>query len=154
LQVPIGTRQAHALTRKALLQLVQSQASLDNLERSAIFDLQDIYRQLIESVDALRIQRAGLSAAQRQAVARIKELQLGQGLVLNLVTALDNLVDQQEQFQLILCDYNIALANWERQKGTILRHENINISEGPLPCCAAGRASEAIRKRQAALLLL
>src|SRR5262249_55587619 len=50
--------------------------------------------------------------------------------------------------------YNSSIATYEYAKGTILTHDNVVISEGPLPHCAQVRAVEHERERTKALVLL
>ncbi len=49
--------------------------------------------------------------------------------------------------------YNNAIAGWEYGKGTILQHDNVTISEGPIPQAAQKRAVEHLRERTKALVL-
>src|SRR5262249_16949200 len=49
--------------------------------------------------------------------------------------------------------YNTPSVIFESAKGTILQHDNIVISEGALPACAAVRAVDHERERAKALLL-
>ncbi len=153
MQVALGAREANAQARNALLQLGQSHAALRDGERAVIFGLQDSYRQLVEAAEALRMQRALIATAQRQLEARVKEFQLGQGIVFNLLNAQQTWFGAQEQYQTAICFYNVALANWQRQKGTILQYDNVTIAEGAVPPFAAERASEHIHERQHALVL-
>ncbi len=49
--------------------------------------------------------------------------------------------------------YNNAIVGWEFAKGTIQQHDNVTISEGPIPVAAQKRAVEHMRERTKALLL-
>src|SRR5262249_49915447 len=49
--------------------------------------------------------------------------------------------------------YNNAICGWEYAKGTILQHDNVTISEGPIPVAAQKRAVEHMRERTKALVL-
>lgn len=153
MQVPIGRRQAYAQIQSAKLQLVQNLAALRDTENVVVFSLQENYRQLIESHAAILIQHAQLNAAQRQLQARMQEFQLGQGIVLNLLSAQQSWASAQEQLQRAVCAYNVTLINWERQKGSIMQYDNVTIAEGPLPLGALEQASAAIRKRRQGLVL-
>ena len=42
--------------------------------------------------------------------------------------------------------YNVALADFERQKGTILRYHNVGVAEGPIPAYAREHASNYVRE--------
>ena len=52
-----------------------------------------------------------------------------------------------------IVQYNISLANFEFAKGTILKHNNVQISEGALPGVAQVRAVEHFRERTKALVI-
>lgn len=155
LDVPIGFREANAIVRRTRLQLAQRFASLRNQEEQIVFELQRTYRQLFQSIEQVRIQRARRAAASRQLVARYEEFRTGvkEFVLLNLLTAQQSLADALRDEMLAICEYNIALAQFERQKGTILVHDGVEIAEGPVPVCVQQRASENIRRRQAALVL-
>ena len=47
--------------------------------------------------------------------------------------------------QAAVCSFKIALADYERQKGTILQSRQIMIADGPLPRCVQPHASSQIR---------
>lgn len=155
MDVPLGFRDANAAVRRAQLQLAQRFASLRNQEDQVVFELQRTYRQLIQSIEQVRIQRARRAAAARQVAARVEELRAGprEADVTALLLAQRALADALRDEQSAICEYNIALAQFERQKGTILTHDNVEIAEGPVPVCVQQRASENIRQRQAALML-
>jgi hypothetical protein len=153
--VPLGFRDANAAVRRAKLQLAQRFASLRNQEDQIVFELQRTYRQLIQSIEQVRIQRARRAAAGRQVAARRLELEAGirDVNVTALLLAQRSLADALRDEMTAICEYNIALAQFERQKGTILTHDNVEIAEGPVPVCVQQRASENIRRSRAALVL-
>lgn len=155
MEVPLGFREAHAAVRRAQLQLARQLASLRNQEEQALFELQRTYRQLTESIEQVKIQRARRTAAARQVAALQEQFRVGDKnfQLIVLLAAQRSLADALRDEQVAICEYNIALAQFERQKGTILVHDNVEIAEGPVPICVQQRASENIRQRQAALVL-
>lgn len=161
MEVPLGRREAHAAVRRAQLQLARQLALLRNQEELAVFELQRSYRQLLQSAEQIRIQRARRAAAARQLQAQLELFRVGasvpdqnqQPLVLLVLTAQRNLADALRDEQSAICEYNIALARFERDKGTLLIHDNVSIVEGPLPSCVMERASDNLRKQQAGLTL-
>jgi outer membrane protein TolC len=153
LYVPIGFRAVSAQGRQAELQLQQQLASLHDLENQAIFALQRSYRTLPELTELIRIDRAVLQAAVTQLRARFEEFRNGQGYVLNLVFAQQTWAGALSQYQTDLVAYNIALADFQGQQGTLLAYDNVTIAEGPLPPWAQARASDHIRESKAALVL-
>jgi hypothetical protein len=52
-----------------------------------------------------------------------------------------------------IVQYNNSLAAFEFQKGTVLRYDNVNIGEGPLPPAAQVRAIDHDKERSHALVL-
>src|SRR5262249_22978973 len=57
------------------------------------------------------------------------------------------------QEQASIFAYNIAIAKFQLERGTIREFDSVSISEGPLPICAQARASAHIKERQRALVL-
>ena len=153
LDVPIGFRDANAQVRRDRLQLAQRLRALKNQEELAVFEVQRAYRDLIEAQDQIAIQAARRLAAARQVKARIEEFRAGLGDINVLLISQRSLADSIRDEQQAICTYNIALAQLERSKGTILTHNNIVINEGPVPESAARRASIHFRDRQRALIL-
>jgi hypothetical protein len=49
--------------------------------------------------------------------------------------------------------YNNAICGWEFAKATIMQHDNVTITEGPIPVAAQKRAVEHLRERTKALVL-
>jgi outer membrane protein TolC len=153
LAVPIGFRDASSAVRRDRLQLAQRLATLKNQEELAIFDLQRAYRDLIEAQDQMRIQRARRLAAAKQVKARVHEFRAGLGDVTFLLIAQRSLADAVRDEQQAVCTYNIVMAQFERSRGTILTHNNIEITERALPEGPARRASAHERQRQCGLVL-
>jgi outer membrane protein TolC len=149
----IGYRDAHAQTRAARLNLARSYLFLQDEERKAQHAVAVPYRRMFELYELIRAQRAQREAATEQLRARFAEFLTGRG-------TLDILLESQRVWSQALADeyqtiaaYNIELANFEHAKGTILKHDSIVISEGPLPPCAQVRAVEHERERSKALVL-
>jgi outer membrane protein TolC len=153
LDVPLGFRDAHAQIRRAELRLAQGQAVLRDLEGQAVFALQASYRRLVETSERLQIQSALRQAATTQYRARLEEFRRGVSTIPFLLEAQREWVAAQRLERQGVFEYNIALADFERQKGTILQSNNVTILEGPLPSFVKAHASENIRQREQALLL-
>jgi outer membrane protein TolC len=149
----LGYRDAHAQTRAARLNLARSYLFVQDEERKAQHAIAVPYRNLIEVIQLMQAARAQREAATDQLRARFTEFLAGKG-------TLDILLESQRVWSQALSDeystiaqYNIELVNFEFAKGTILQHDNITISEGPLPECAQIRAVEHERERSKALVL-
>jgi outer membrane protein TolC len=165
LNYPFGYRQAYASVRIARLQLAQSYALLKEQELRAARALDIPYRRITELYAQISILRA-----QRQEIARVLQAALEiyragsaravggeqQQLAGTLAAVLQaqqtwaNALSSEINF---IIQYNIELANFEFNKGTIMQHNNVQIAEGPLPKCAQVRAVEHERERTKALVL-
>jgi outer membrane protein TolC len=151
--MPIGYRAANAQVRAAKLSVARSYETLRVGEQKIQQNIQQAYQRVFTTYDLIQAQRAQREAFAEQLKARFQEYAAGK-------TTLDLLLEAQRFWAQALADeytairdYNIALAQFEFAKGTILNHDNIIIAEGQLPCCVAGRAVEHQRQRTAALEL-
>jgi outer membrane protein TolC len=149
----LGYRDAHAQTRQARLNLARSYTVLRDQEEKAMRFLAQQYRHLFEFHEQIEIQRSQREAAAIQLQARFQEFLAGRG-------TLDILLESQRVWTAALQSeydtivrYNNALAGFEFAKGTIMQHDSVIISEGPLPQCAQVRATEHLRERTKALVL-
>jgi hypothetical protein len=153
MQVPIGFRDASAQTTRARLQLAQRFTFLRDQEAKIILSLQRSYREVVQFAEEFRIRRSRREAAATQLKARTEKYRAGRETIDFLLTAQRNWTDALRDEYAALCNYNVGLADYERQKGTILQYNNVTLMEGPIPGYAQARASEHIRERQRALLL-
>jgi outer membrane protein TolC len=152
--VPIGYRSANANVRLAKLQLAQNYEVLKVGELKIKENLHRAYQAVIFNYELIKRQRAERLAYGRRYDAQNQLYLAGKGVTLDVVLEAQRFWAQalSDEYTAITT-YNIALAQFEFGKGTILRHDNIAISEGPLPVCVAGRAVEHQRQRSLALEL-
>lgn len=153
LDMPLGFREANAQVRRAMLALAQRVAFLQEQEKNLVYDLTRSYRDIVQFHEQIRILRAQRLAFTEQLRLRYLEFETGRTTIDVLLEAQRNWAEALREEHFAIADYNVALADWERQKGTILEHDNVIIAEGPLPGCVVGRASEHIRERQRSLAL-
>jgi outer membrane protein TolC len=153
LNVPIGYRAAYASIRAARLRLAQGYLALRDQEDKALRFLALQYRTIFEAYDTIQARRAQRLAYADALKVRLEQIKAGK------VTYDVNLQDAERQWTAALqseyqavVNYNNALAEFEFAKGTILQHDNVIISEGPVPCCAQVRAVEHERQRSIALV--
>jgi hypothetical protein len=153
-EVALGYRESNALVRIARLNLTRSYRVLREQEERAIGSLALAYRQLDEFHTQIGIQRS-----QRETYAKelnIREIKVKGGKVvadLNLLTALNNYASALAAEYQAIAQYNIALAQYEFDKGTIMQRDSVQIGEGALTDCAAVRAVDHEKERSAALIL-
>ncbi|HJT77235.1 MAG TPA: TolC family protein, partial [Gemmataceae bacterium] len=133
LTVPLGFRDAHAGVRIARLNLARQYLVLRDQEYRATRFLTQQYREIFARYEVIGAQRAQREAYGVQLRARIEEFLAGRG-------TLDILLEAQRfwaqalaaEYQAIV-DYNNALAGFEYAKGTMLKHDNVYVADGPLP---------------------
>jgi outer membrane protein TolC len=162
LSMPLGFRAEHAATRVARLQLATAYAVLKDQEERAQRALTLQYRLVLQNYSLIQSRRAQREAFAELVSARAKEVAAGKTTpgFGKSGTIADSLVDAQQKWAAALAseyqavtDYNSSLARFEFAKGTILQHDNVVISEGPMPQCAQVRAVEHERERTKALVL-
>ena len=148
-EIPIGFRDAHARVRRAQLGIAQRVLFLRDQEQRVAFELTQAYRQIIQLYEEIRIQRARRLAATRELELLYQKVAAGTETPgsINFLQAIQDWADAVRDEQFAICDYNVALVDFERRKGTIMRHDNVTIVDGPLPACAVARASEHIAAR-------
>ena len=151
--IPLGFRDAHATVRTAKLNLARSLQVLKNQEYKAELFLDRQYQRVISSYELIRYQRATREARAKELQGRFRRFEVGSDPV-------DQFLDAQRLFAEALSaeyqaivDYNIALANFQFAKGTILEYNNIYIAEGPLPKFAMAAAADHFEARSRALVI-
>ena len=153
LRAQLGFRDAHSQVTRAQLQLAQRVAFLVDQEQKLAYNLQRSYQELAQFQTLISIQRARRLAATRVLRLRLEELQAGRSTIDVLLEAQRNWADALRDEHFAIADYNVALIDFERQKGTILEYNNVTIAQGAVPWCVQARASEHLRERNRALRL-
>ncbi len=155
LNVPIGYRAEHAAVRQSRLELAKSYHVLKDQERKAQTTLAKQYSQIIEKYKLIEIRRLAREAFAEQLATRSSKFVKGaKGITLEFLLDAQRAWAQalSDEYQAIV-DYNIALAQFEFARGTILDYNKVVIAEGPLPYCAAVRAADHHKERTCALVL-
>jgi outer membrane protein TolC len=146
MQIPIGFREGYAEVARARLQIAQRMAFLHDQEAKLIFSLQRSYRDLVQFREEIQTRKSQQEAAARQLKVRLQKWTSGGAESIDLILrAQRNWVDAVRDEQVAVCNYKIALSDYERQKGTILRSRQIMIADGRLPACVRPGASSQIR---------
>ena len=155
LDVPLGTRDAHAAVRVAKLNLARQYAILRDQELKAERYLARQYRQLFEFHEQTKALRAQREANASYLELQVRRVDIGQESIIdaNLLFAERDFVDALAQEYQAIVNYNIALAAFQFGKGTIMAYNNVIINDGPLPDVALARAVEHQRERTKALVL-
>jgi outer membrane protein TolC len=142
LEVPIGTRAAHAEVTRAKLQLAQRYTFLRDQEEKLLLSLQRSYRDLIQFREEILTRRSQREALAVQVKARYEKFKGGKESIDLLVRTQRNWADALRDEYFAIARYNIALADFERQKGTILAYHNVTIAEGEAPAWATPHPSK------------
>jgi outer membrane protein TolC len=146
MQIPIGFREGHAETSRARLAIAQQMAHLHDQEAKLVFSLQRSYRDVVQVRAEMQTRRSQQEAALKQLKARLQKWNAGGAESIDLILRSQrNWVDAVRDEQAAVCNYRIALADFEKQKGTILRSRQIVIADGHLPACVKPQASSQIR---------
>jgi outer membrane protein TolC len=153
MQVPLGFREGHAEVRRAQLLVAQRYAFLRDQESKVLLSLQRSYRDLVQFREEMVTRRSQREAAAVQVKVLDKKVKAGGGNIDLLLRAQLRWADALRDEYVAVCNYNIALADFERQKGTIMAYDNVALAESPLPTCAQERASAHIREFNHSLVL-
>jgi outer membrane protein TolC len=161
LGMPLGFRFASAQVRQSQLQLARAYLVLQDQELKAERFLGLYYRRMSSAYFQIKAARAQREAFAKQLQIRYELYRVGandpatqQGVTLNLLLESQRFWAEAlaTEYQAIVT-YNNSICGWEYAKGTILQHDNVTISEGPIPVAAQKRAVEHQRERTKALVL-
>lgn len=161
LGVPLGFRFAHAQLRQSQLQLARAYLVLQDQELKAERFLGLYYRRMSSAYFQIKAARAQRQSFAEQLKIRYElykqganEPGTGNPVTLNLLLEAQRFWAEAlaTEYQAIVT-YNNAIAGYEFAKGTIKEHDNVTISEGPIPVAAQKRAVEHLRERTKAIVL-
>jgi outer membrane protein TolC len=151
--IPFGYRDAYAKMRVAKLGLARALEVVKDQELKHQRYLAAGYRQLDYNYQQIRINRAQREAYQAQLRGLAEQVRAGKVTVNFLLEAQRFYAAALASEYNSIRDYNESLIGWEYAKGTIMGHDNVVISDGPLPCAVKERAVEHQRERSAAIEL-
>ncbi|MHB1426784.1 MAG: TolC family protein [Gemmataceae bacterium] len=161
LGMPLGFRFAHAQLRQSQLQLARAYLVLQDQELKAERFLGLYYRRMSSAYFQIKAARAQREAFATQLQIRYELYKAGANEPgTGSPVTLDLLLGSQRfwaealatEYQAIVT-YNNSICGWEFAKATIIQHDNITITEGPIPVAAQKRAVEHLRERTKALVL-
>ena len=145
-QVPIGFRAGNAEVSRANLQLAQRYEFLNDQKQKVFLSLQCSYRDVIQFREEMQTRRSQREAAALQLRARSAKFKAGKETVDLLVRTQRTWADALRDELNAVSKYNVALADLERQKGTIMDLMHVGIADGPVPLKAQENASRHIRQ--------
>lgn len=161
LEMPLGFRDANAITRQADLNLKRVVIQMRDAEYKMDEVITDRKRRTEQNYALIETNRAGRRASEQFILLDEEIRKSGAGgigndaasFVANLLVARQQLATQTaNEFQAI-ADYNVSLAQLEYEKGTIQRYNNVSVNEGPLPAHVQKKAADHFAARQEAIKL-
>jgi hypothetical protein len=156
LDVPLGFRDTSAQVRQAHLLVTRNYVQLRDAEIKTLEYLAQQYRNVVQNYTVIPVFQARREALQKYIYKFQVRIDIGQYQsqeYLNFLTAQRDLADAIRQEFAAVAQYNASLAQFEFAKGTILRYNNVQMQEGPLPIGVAKRAADHERERAAGIKL-
>jgi outer membrane protein TolC len=127
--VPLGLRQGRAQVRGAKLTIARDQANIDQQVHQAIHELASSVRDLDSAYEQYLAFKETREAAEINLKQQIARFKFGQTIYLNYLQALNDWGTAISSEALQLLNYNLTLANLERQSGTILETHGLVFNE-------------------------
>ena len=128
----VGLRQASAAVRHAQLNLARDMTILKEQQLRISHDLSNSSRQITRSYAQLQINYNRIEADKRQAEVLQKRYEVGKDSTQFLLQAQQQLAVSTSAFYRSLVDYNLALRDFHREKGSLLAYNQVNLSEEAL----------------------
>ncbi|MCL2303941.1 MAG: TolC family protein [Planctomycetaceae bacterium] len=146
---PIGKRKEMAAVRNATLSLARSQSILQQQEFELAHQISDSYGEVAKyyQLSETGLQRRIASEMEVQTVTNAYNA--GTTTVDYVLDAQRRKAEAETEFYDNVVQYNLAIAELHRRKGTLLEYNNVYLAEGPWPNKAYIDAREQARKRDA-----
>lgn len=138
LEIPIGNREARAITQRTRLQRMQAIAQYKVLIDQVTLEVKKSQRE-VETTwnEMIRGRQARIAAEEELRRLEIDEKNrvdaTGPGFINAKLDAQARLSDQTRREIVAIVNYNIAISALERAKGTLLRYDNVVLEEEPKP---------------------
>ena len=127
-ELPIGNRGPRAFHQRARLQYLQAETALRDLFEQIILDVNESARGLHTTFDQIRPSFESVEARERQVdslVARAERKDFN--TLNNELSARQSLASSRRAMLNAIVEFNIAIIDLERSKGTLLRYNNVVI---------------------------
>lgn len=152
-EIPIGFRAPLAAVRNAQLNLVRARAVYEETELELLHGLDNAYKNLKVTYDLLQTNMNRRIAAAGQVEASDVGLDQGGVDLFNLLQAQRTRADADVAYYQTLTEYNQAIVEVHRIKGSLLAYNNVMLAEGPWPEKAYFDAHNLARQRDASYYL-
>jgi outer membrane protein TolC len=131
-EVPIGNRGARAAHRRAQLQYAQGEASLKALFEEVIRDVHLAIRELNTSYDQIGPSFESAEARVREVESTVARAERKDLATLNSeLSARSSLAAERRAMLNAMVNYNVAIIELERAKGTLLQYNNVVVPTEP-----------------------
>ncbi len=131
LNFPVGLRAASAAVANARLALSRERAILDETELRISHDLASAARQISLTHSLLETNYNGFLSDLRQVDVLRRRYRDGTDNINFLLQAQRQVVISEASFYRSLTNYNLAIRDFHRQKGTLLAYNDVSMAEGP-----------------------
>ncbi len=128
----VGMRQASAAVRHAQLNLARDMTVLKEQQLRISHDLSNASRQISRSYEQLQINYNRIEADKLQVEVLEQRYKVGKDSTQFLLQAQQQLAISTSAFYRSLVDYNLALRDFHREKGSLLAYNQVNLSEEAL----------------------
>ncbi len=152
-QIPIGFREAMARVRSQNLALARAHAKYEETELELMHGLDDAYKNLTVTHELLQVNLNRRVAAAVQVEAAEVGLEQGGVELFTLLQAQRTRADADVSYFQTLVEYNEAIVEMHRIKGSLLPYNNVMLAEGPWPEKAYFDAHNLARQRDASYYL-
>ena len=128
----VGLRQASAAIRHAQLNLAREMAVLKEQQLRISHDLSNAARQITRSYEQMQINYNRIEADKLQVEVLRNRYEKGLININFLLQAQQQLASSTSAFFRSLVDYNLAIRDFHREKGSLLSYNQVGLSEEPL----------------------
>jgi len=128
----VGLRQASAAVRHAQLNLAREVAVLKEQQLRISHDLSNAARQISRSYEQMQINYNRIEADKLQVEVLRNRYEKGLININFLLQAQQQLANSTSAFFRSLVDYNLAIRDFHREKGSLLNYNQVALSEEPL----------------------
>lgn len=146
---PIGFRREMAANRNAKIALTRAQSILQEQELELSNQLSDAVRDLAQYHQLVQTSLQNRLASQDELTATTRAYEVGKTTIDYVLDSQRRLAEAETGFYNNVVQYNIAISELHRRKGTLLEYNNVYLAEGPWPNKAYVDARELARKRDA-----
>jgi hypothetical protein len=153
--VPIGNRQAQAEYYRSEADLLQAQSLMAQAEQAARLDVRQTVRQVETTLQRVKAGRVNVRLQAEKLRAEQKKFENGMSTSFQVLTFQDDLFSAKTRENLATADYNKALVDLARAKGTLLVEKGILVQppgddghgDGFTPSSATASKSSAAMRR-------